>query len=127
MRKERIFFLTYAWLIAIVFIIILFLSTSNTLRPRSICQIDEGFSCRNVVLTQQGISFELYNELNQQAAFSSIKVTGDYIDCTPKSLTIPANSMQILQLECTRQQNIGYDAAISATYSKTITGKLFVK
>lgn len=129
MDKVKSFFVTYAFLIAVIFIVILLLSISNVFQPKSICQLELGFSCRDAELTQEGITFILYNEQDSAVNFNSIAVIGEKINCNPASADIPAGSSQTINLRCTRQQANSYDAGISITYDKgkTMSGRLIVK
>ncbi|MEA3430049.1 MAG: hypothetical protein U9R08_02150 [Nanoarchaeota archaeon] len=129
MNKVKTFFLTYAFLIAVVFIVILLLSTSHIYQPDSICQLDTGFSCRDVQLTPTGITFQLYNEQDSDANMKTIAVIGDKLSCNPDSANILAKTSQLITLTCTKKPANSYDAKISITYNseKTISGRLIVK
>ena len=129
MDRVKSFFVTYAFLIAVIFIVILLLSTSHVFQPDSICQLELGFSCRDASLTQEGITFTLYNEQETAVNFNSIAVVGENINCNPASATIPAKSSQVLNIKCTTEQAHSYDAAVSVTYdgTKTMSGRLIVK
>jgi len=97
------------------------------LEPKSICQLDD-LSCSDVILTRTGLTLEFHNPTNAPASLSAIKIAGDYIDCSPVSVTVPAGSSQQASLTCTRQQALSYQASISLNYNnKQISGKLIVK
>jgi len=127
MEKVKIFFITYAWLIFVIFTVLLLLSISNVTEPRSICKLEKSLSCKNVIYTDKGLSFEIINEQESQITLNSIKIIGDNIDCSTIQTSINARSTKLVDLICSIDHSKETFAVVQLTENNGNIIKGFLK
>lgn len=128
MSKFSTFILTYVWLIFIVLVVILFLSTSHVLKPDYTCELENNIFCKNVILSQNSLLMTLQNEMANTTRINNIQIKGDGIDCSTGAVDLAEQESREISLQCTYTEQKFFDTEITMnTDSGTIHGRLTIK